>query len=312
MIIQCPECRTKYKIDDSKLKQGIKLKCTKCQHIFSPDIPEEDLLELDLQEEERSVASQESESEASGEQIEKEKEINTNIEGEENEKQEQKEPEEKQASDETEFSDDLSLDLAGEEKADKKKKGKKKGLKIFLIISLLLLLFGGGGFAVYYFYPQIKQYIPGLNNKQTNNNGTEQKQELNEEKIKNISLENVRQYFVTNEKIGQLFVLEGQAVNRFDKPKELIKLRATLYDDQGNVFKTKDFYCGNTVSLFQLQVLSQEELEASLNAKLGILTNNTFIKPGGATPFMVVFYAPPENVQEFGLEVIDVKNPPKK
>jgi len=27
---------------------------------------------------------------------------------------------------------------------------------------------------------------------------------------------------------------------------------------------------------------------------------------------MVVFYNPPENVQEFALEVIDVKNPPEK
>ena len=139
-----------------------------------------------------------------------------------------------------------------------------------------------------------------------------QKEKIDVEKVKNISLEDVRQYFVTNEKIGNLFVVEGKAVNRFNKPKELIKLRATLYDDKGNVFKTKEFYCGNTVSLFQLQVLTQKELEASLNTKLGILTNNTFIKPGGATPFMVVFYAPPENVQEFGLEVIDVKNPPKE
>ena len=136
--------------------------------------------------------------------------------------------------------------------------------------------------------------------------------ELQVDKVKNISLEDVRQYFVTNEKIGNIFVLEGKAVNRFNKPKELIKLRATLYDDKGNVFKTKEFYCGNTVSLFQLQVLTQKELEASLNTKLGILTNNTFIKPGGSTPFMVVFYALPENVQEFGLEVIDVKDPPKK
>jgi len=125
--------------------------------------------------------------------------------------------------------------------------------------------------------------------------------------VENISLEHVRQYFVTNEKIGNIFVVEGKAVNRFNKTTKFIKLRATLYDDHGKIFKSKNFYCGNTVSLFQLQVLTQEEIEASLNAKLGILTNNISIKPGGSTPFMVIFYAPPENVQEFGLEVIDVK-----
>ncbi|WP_457570904.1 DUF3426 domain-containing protein [Desulfovulcanus sp.] len=281
MIVQCPQCSTKYKIDESRLKPGVKLKCTRCQHLFSPDLLEEDDLELD-------VDLETQDSSVSEKQKEQEKKIDMG--------------------EEEEDSSSVKIEISSE-----KKRKPKKDPKTLLIISLfIVVLLGVAGAGVYYFFPQIKQFIPGLNFTGQVQEGLEQKQEKNEEKVKNISLENVRQYFVTNEKIGQLFVVEGQAVNRFNQPKELIKLRASLYDEQGNVVQSKEFYCGNVVSLFQLQVLSQEELEASLNAKLGILTNNTFIKPGGGTPFMVVFYAPPESVQEFGLKVIDVKDPPKK
>ncbi|MBI5560085.1 MAG: zinc-ribbon domain-containing protein [Deltaproteobacteria bacterium] len=35
MIIQCEKCGTKYRLDDAKVgKKGVKVKCTKCQHLF--------------------------------------------------------------------------------------------------------------------------------------------------------------------------------------------------------------------------------------------------------------------------------------
>ncbi len=35
MIIQCDECKTKFKLDDSKVKpEGVKVKCKKCNHVF--------------------------------------------------------------------------------------------------------------------------------------------------------------------------------------------------------------------------------------------------------------------------------------
>ncbi len=36
MIIQCEQCRTKFRLDDSKIKDnGIKVRCAKCRHIFT-------------------------------------------------------------------------------------------------------------------------------------------------------------------------------------------------------------------------------------------------------------------------------------
>ena len=36
MIIQCEQCRTKFRLDDSRVKDaGVKVRCAKCKHVFS-------------------------------------------------------------------------------------------------------------------------------------------------------------------------------------------------------------------------------------------------------------------------------------
>jgi predicted Zn finger-like uncharacterized protein len=124
-----------------------------------------------------------------------------------------------------------------------------------------------------------------------------------------IALENVRQYFVPNEKEGQLFIIEGKAVNRFPEARELIRIKASLFDRQGGEVATQEFMCGNVVSLYQLQVSARADIEAALTAKVGILTNNTNIQPGASVPFMAVFFKTPDSVEEFGLEVIQSSVP---
>ncbi|WP_428567909.1 MAG: DUF3426 domain-containing protein [Solidesulfovibrio sp. DCME] len=128
-------------------------------------------------------------------------------------------------------------------------------------------------------------------------------------KVKDIMLQNVRQYYVSNEKAGQLFVIEGKAVNNFKTPKEMIRIEASLFDDKGTTLASQEDLAGNTVSLFQLQVMTRDELKNALASQVGVLTNNTNIAPGGETPFMVVFFDPPDAVKEFGVKVVDAKDP---
>jgi hypothetical protein len=174
-----------------------------------------------------------------------------------------------------------------------------------MVILLLALLAA----AAYYFFPQVQPFLPPWVNQRLAAVGGEQpKLQKNENAgVESISLIDVRQYFVSNDKVGQLFVIEGRAVNGFQTPKELIKLQATLYDGTGNVLENRQFLCGNTVSLFQLQVLTKEELEAALSSRVGVLTNNTNVQPGAEIPFMTVFPNPPASVQEYGVKVIEVK-----
>lgn len=179
-------------------------------------------------------------------------------------------------------------------------KGSKKKKLIILGVVLVLIAAVAGGLV--YFKPWTKMNIPFLS-------PAKKETAENVDKVKDIALRNVRQYYIPNEKAGNIFVVEGKAVNNFTTPKERIKVEISLFDDKGHVLTTKQLLCGNTLSQFQLQVQSEEEINASLNSEVGILTSNTYLKTGMDTPFMAVFFKPPDQVKEFGVKVIDALDP---
>lgn len=275
MIVECPNCHTKFNLPEEKARPEAKLKCSKCGNIFGLDTEEEGQTGPPVEDKKQLVQEfdEAQNGDASGRGRKKGGEKG-----------------------------DFNLDVGTKER------GSSKKLVWAMFIVLLLI---AGAFAAYFFVPQFSGYVNKMMSNDKLENSVARNQESRETQIEDIHLENVRQYFVRNDKIGQVFVIEGKAVNRFEVPKELIKLKAVLYDEQGKAVSSKEFFCGNNVSLFQLQVSSMEELESSLNARVGVLTNNTFLKSGQSTPFMVAFYDPPEEVQEFGLEVIQAKNPPE-
>lgn len=41
IIVECPSCKTKYKVPEERLKPGVKAKCKKCGTIFPLPFPEE-------------------------------------------------------------------------------------------------------------------------------------------------------------------------------------------------------------------------------------------------------------------------------
>lgn len=265
MIVQCPSCKTKYNFDESKFKEEVRLRCTRCRNIFSlSDLDREEAVE-DLPADEFTAKwRQEQKITPSGPEL---------------------------------SHDNMSVYTARRRKI-------RRWIVVLAILSILAL-------GVYIALPILDDRgvnIPFISS-QEEKEPPPQQTEFTQEQVKDISLENIRQYFVNNDRTGQLFVVEGQAVNNFNKPKSMIKLRASLYDREGSVLAEKDFLCGNIASLFQLQVSSEDELESTLQSRLGILTTNKHVEPGSHTPFMTVFYNPPEEMQEFGLEVIEAHDP---
>ncbi|MGE9986259.1 zinc-ribbon and DUF3426 domain-containing protein [Desulfovibrio sp. SGI.169] len=166
--------------------------------------------------------------------------------------------------------------------------------KLWLAVALILACLGGGA---YWF----------LGARQVKAPPTEQ--EL-AKKIELLTMRNVRQYYVDNEKVGKVFVIEGRVVNEFPQPKELIAVEAAIYDKDKKPLAVKTQLAGTQLSLFQLQVLSEKEMESFLNNKVEILSNNTNVQHGGEAPFMVLFYAPPDGVAEFGVKIVDVQDTP--
>lgn len=169
---------------------------------------------------------------------------------------------------------------------------RKKGrLWLWAAVVLLLLAAAGGGGWYYMNYDA-------------------QPPETGEEiakKVERLTMRNVRQYNLLNEKVGKVFVIEGKVVNEFDTPRDFIELEGAIYNADKEVLASKKQLAGTQLSLFQLQVLTEKEMESFLHNKMEILANNTNIPPGGEAPFMILFYAPPDNVAEFGVKIVDVK-----
>ncbi len=75
-------------------------------------------------------------------------------------------------------------------------------------------------------------------------------------------------------------VIQGKAVNLFETPRELIAVEASLFDAQNQTLATRRLLCGNTLDLFQLQVLAREEIDAALENEAGIGANNISLQTG--------------------------------
>ncbi len=166
--------------------------------------------------------------------------------------------------------------------------------KLWLAVALVLACLGGGA---YWYFDARQLKAPPI------------EQDL-AKKIELLTMRNVRQYYVDNEKVGKVFVIEGRVVNEFPQPKELIAVEAAIYGKDKKPLATKTQLAGTQLSLFQLQVLSEKEMESFLNNKVEILSNNTNVQHGGEVPFMVLFYAPPQGVAEFGVKIVSVQDMP--
>ncbi|GAB6176496.1 zinc-ribbon and DUF3426 domain-containing protein [Desulfobaculum senezii] len=269
MVVECPSCHTTYNFDDSVAQPGQKLRCTVCEHVFA--LP--------------------SGTDGAGDDADQPSADDAGAEVSSSQGQEG----------DAGGSYDFNLDSS----PSGEKKGKGKTLLIALIAVVVLL--GGGAGVAYYFAPQLLGGIVGSSSDNTTADGMPDPAKM-QEMVKQISLESIRQYYVDNEKAGKIFVIEGRALNASDAPKELIEVEASLFDANNAVLDSSRQFCGNTLSLFQLQVLGQEEIATALTDEAGVGSNNVNLQPGQDVPFMFVFFSPSENVSEFVVKVAAVRD----
>ena len=301
MLVQCPECSTKYDLDEDKLDHGgTKVRCKRCQHVFTAFRPmsSADILLDDPVPVPESHAPSDPDS-AQGEELELERLLSKA-----RERQAAAAGQEDKVGKEEMIADlqgAFQPPLLGQDSGETAAKPKSKAplLVLLVLLAILCALLAG----VYFLKPELL----GLPSRGAEPPARPEAGAV--EGAAQIALENVRQYFVPNEKDGQLFIIEGKAVNNFPEPRELIRLKATLYDRQGGAVTSQEFTCGNVVTLYQLQVSARKNIEEELSAKVGILAHNTNVQPGASVPFMVVFFGTPDSVEEFGLEVIQSSAP---
>ncbi len=276
MEVQCPQCQSKFHLPDAVVRPNVKLRCSVCQHVFRYEgAPAQ---EAPIQAPAQAPAQAATPAQAPVQAAAAEPAMEG---GGEN-------------------LDDFSLDnLPGSTSGSKgtSDSGKKKS-KLIISILVVLLCIGGGAGAWWYM------------NMQKGEN-TEAAAEI-PKSVEFMTMRNVRQYYVKNEKIGDIFVVEGKIINEFPEPKELIEVEAAIYAADKTVLMSKEQLAGTALSLFQLQVLGEEELESFLHNEIEILTKNTNVPSGGEVPFMVLFYNPPPEVAEFGVKILTAKDVKKE
>ncbi|MBN1626766.1 MAG: zinc-ribbon domain-containing protein [Deltaproteobacteria bacterium] len=122
--------------------------------------------------------------------------------------------------------------------------------------------------------------------------------------VNNLDFEGVIGSFVTSEKTGRLYIIEGSVINNDQKSRSHIMLKGSLCDKQGSPLVQETAYAGNTLTDEQLNTLSINEMKQIMQNKTGINNNNVGIKPGASVPFMIIFSELPEGISEFELEAI--------
>ncbi len=127
--------------------------------------------------------------------------------------------------------------------------------------------------------------------------------------VSELVLQDVRQYQVKNEKVGNLVIIEGKVKNNFPAPRELIRLEAELDDANGNKLISQQQLAGNSMSSFQLELLDKEELDKVLNNKLDIVEANTNVLPGNEVPFTIIFVNPPAEASDYKVRIVEASIP---
>jgi hypothetical protein len=120
----------------------------------------------------------------------------------------------------------------------------------------------------------------------------------------NISLKNPVGSFVINQEAGEIFVVTGEAVNNFKKPRASIQVKATLFGSKGEVLQQKTVYAGNLLSKEQLGTLPMAKIEETMNNQFGDSLANLGVQPGKGIPFVAVFSKVPKEAADYGVEVV--------
>jgi len=122
-----------------------------------------------------------------------------------------------------------------------------------------------------------------------------------------IRLADLNGFFVNNEEAGQLFVIQGRAINEFSEARSAIAVKGILYNPGGKLLLQQTVFSGNVLDENALHSLPFAKIEESMNNQFGDSLSNLNIAPGKSIPFTIVFRNLPADLAEFTAEVTDSK-----
>ncbi len=179
---------------------------------------------------------------------------------------------------------------------------KPKGGLFASIIRILLLLILGiliiGGVMLYMNGPeqleQLFQQVLGQQAEHQNDSGQ-------------IVLENLQGKFINNQDAGELFIIRGEAINKFKDTRASIQVKGVIFDQNGKSLLQKTIFCGNPISDPELQSLPFSKIEELMGNQFGKSLSNMNINQGQTISFVIVFRDLPQSLSEFSVDVTSSK-----
>jgi predicted Zn finger-like uncharacterized protein len=284
MIIECKECGTKYRFDETRVgEEGVWVRCTRCGHVFhEKKTTEEGAVGLD-----RIVTST-----AAEESGRAEEELPAAGAGEKAPPKEKKSPDERPAPP----PEEMTLPRA-------KRRPAWTPVRIGLYLAMLVIVLGG----VYlYLFPQIGEQVLNLfYSKGPEKAVTVEKKPAPPAPAAGINFSEVRERFLKNLVVGgDILVIQGTAVNDFDYSVSKIRVRGKILDNAGKILGETEVFAGNILTDEELVKFTDKEILDDLSKPEGSDVSNVSIAPKGKIPFMVTFINPPKEVDEFIIELV--------
>lgn len=109
-------------------------------------------------------------------------------------------------------------------------------------------------------------------------------------------------FFVNNREAGQLFVVQGEAVNGYTEPRSAMAVQGKLFNQAGNLLRERTAYCGNSFSASELKSLPLAKLHERSDNQFGDSLSNLNVAAGKSVPFTLVFSNLPSDLAEFTVE----------
>ncbi len=330
MIVTCASCLTKFNLDDSRIQaKGVKVRCSRCKHVFyvvpPPETKEEIIenFESFAKYHEELMGPGEKKVEVAPEaKVEKEKVAPEEAEeeaflfsektpaAEKVEKLAPPEKAEKEALRE-EVEEFIPEEPVSKERVEKKpsrpksmiraeRRGPSRFFALVVVLALLVLgifylwseLGSGGRLSPYLEHP-VKKVTEFWNQIW----GTEKE---------DLIVGDLNGY---EEKIGELplFIIEGKVKNQSQFTKKHIKIKVVIFDQDKLKVAEKEAICGRVIPRGELNQQPVEFFRGDIVIKPR--TNQEMITPSGkTTPFMVIFKDPPIEAREFKVDIVEAPN----
>jgi predicted Zn finger-like uncharacterized protein len=172
-----------------------------------------------------------------------------------------------------------------------------RGPSITLLVLLVLLLFvmAGGGVYLTFFDPEQKSL-------HTLFSAVEHFRSGENKSVPSFKVENLAGFYETGGSAGKRFVVRGMITPQGPKKTSGIQVRAELLDKNKQPIAEKTAYAGNVI--LALNSADREKIETVMANRFGDKLSNVDIPPGHSVPFMVVFFDPPEGVEEYRVEAL--------